>query len=405
MMLGKPDEDRDSVCQPWRFSMRRMFQYQIAAVCMVLVGLTSAAASAPGFATASSTRASRTSKAGCAIRQTWSQCARRPDSPPPAHTAKDLSPPFRFFSPQSFWNTPLWRHAPLARNSRALVSDLLRYVHGEQARKTGPWINAGTDGVTILTVPANQPTVTVTLDHYPDANLSSAWSAVPLPPGARPSPGDNDLAVWQPSTNSMWEFFQLHQTANGWEAEWGGAMQNVSSNRGVYGPGAWPASPTENGWTGDESRWGVTAASFPIVAGAITYQDLRAGQIDHALAMVYPNVRRRAFVSPALRDDGWSKDPNSLPEGTRLRLDPRLNLAKLKMPPLTRMIALAAQRYGIIIRDQAGVMSFIQQDPTGDSSFLALGPTLTGGLYASQLLASFPWSHLQVMKMDIHQGW
>ena len=135
------------------------------------------------------------------------------------------SAPFRFFSPKSFWNTPLQPRAPVASNSRALVADLIRYVKREQAGKYGPWINATSDGVTILTVPANQPTVTVTLDHYPDANLSFAWSAVPLPPGARPSPGDNDLAVWQPSTDSMWEFFQLHQTANGWEAEWGGAMQ------------------------------------------------------------------------------------------------------------------------------------------------------------------------------------
>jgi hypothetical protein len=82
-----------------------------------------------------------------------------------------------------------------------------------------------------------------------------------------------------------------------------------------------------------------------------------------------------------------------------------LNLAKLKMPPLTRMIAVAAQRYGIIIRDQSSVISFIQQDPTGDPAFIELGPKLTDGLYASQLLASFPWSHLQVMRMELHEGW
>jgi hypothetical protein len=75
------------------------------------------------------------------------------------------------------------------------------------------------------------------------------------------------------------------------------------------------------------------------------------------------------------------------------------------MPPLTRMIAQAAQRYGIIIRDQSPVIAFIQQDPTGDPRFLALGPKLTGGRYPSQLLASFPWRHLQVLGMDLHQGW
>jgi hypothetical protein len=315
--------------------------------------------------------------------------------------AAEGAQPFRFFSSHSFWNTPVQAKAPVDPHSRALISDLMRYVKREQAGRYGPWINARSNGVTILTVPPNQPTVSVQLRHAPDANLSAAWSAVPLPASARPSPGDNDLAVWQPSTDTMWEFFQLHRDAGGWEAEWGGAMRNVSSNSGVYGPDAWPGL----GWTGDESNWGVTAASFPIVGGAITYDDLKAANIDHALALVYPNVRRRTFVWPAQRDDGWSTDPDSLPEGTRLRLDPSLNLAALKMPPLTRLIAQAAQRYGIIIRDQSPVMAFIQQDPTGMPAFQALSPKLTEGLYASQLMASFPWGHLQVMRMDVQQGW
>jgi hypothetical protein len=316
-------------------------------------------------------------------------------------TAPAAAQPFRFFSPHSFWNTPVKAQAPVDPHTRALISDLMGYVRREQRGSYGPWINANSNGVTILTVPAGQPTVRVQLNHAPDPNLAAAWSAVPLPPSARPSPGDNDLAVWQPSTDTMWEFFQLHSTAGGWEAEWGGAMRDVSSNFGVYGPGAWPGPA----WTGDESSWGVTAASFPIVGGAITYDDLKAGNIDHALALVYPNVRRRTFVWPAQRDDGWSTDPDSLPEGTRLRLDPSLNLAALKMPPLTRLIARAAQRYGIIIRDQSPVMAFIQQDPTGMPAFQALSPKLTEGLYASQLMASFPWSHLQVMRMDVQLGW
>ncbi|HUB04372.1 MAG TPA: hypothetical protein VMA76_04845 [Solirubrobacteraceae bacterium] len=343
-----------------------------------------------------------TSTAGCAIRKTRGHCADQPPGKLRRHAVNNLTAPFRFFSPHSFWNTQIPRRAPLDPSSHALVSDLMSWVDREQTDRNGPWLNATSEGVTILTVPANQPTVTVTLNHPSDADatLSSAWSAVPLPPSARPSPGDNDLAVWQPSTDTMWEFFQLHHENGGWEAEWGGAMRNVSSNPGVYGPGAWPAA-----WAGDQWFWGVTAASFSIVGGAITYEDLKAGQIDHALALVYPNVRRRTFVSPAERDDGWSLDPNALPEGTRLRLDPNLNLAKLKMPPLTRMIALAAQRYGIIIRDQAGNIAFIQQDPTGDPAFERLGAKLSDGLYPSQMLASFPWSHLQVMRMDLHQGW
>lgn len=370
------------------------------AFCLLLAGLALASAVSAPVSEAAGDHG-RTSAAGCAIRNTRNHCAKQPTGERRSHAVNNLTAPFRFFSPKSFWNTPLPQHAPVARDSRVLVSDLMGWVSREETDKNGPWLNATREGVTIITVPADQPTVAVTLDgREPDATLSSAWSAVPLPPSARPSPGDNDLAVWQPSTDTIWEFFQLHHENGGWEAEWGGAMRNVSSSSGVYGPTAWPAA-----WTGDESWWGVTAASFSIVGGAITYQDLKAGQIDHALALVYPNVRRRTFVSPAERDDGWSLDPNALPEGTRLRLDPNLNLAKMKLPPLTRMIALAAQRYGIVIRDQASNIAFIQQDPTGDPAFESLGTKLTDGAYPSKYLASFPWSHLQVMRMDLHQGW
>ena len=53
-----------------------------------------------------------------------------------------------------------------------------------------------------------------------------------------------------------------------WEAEWGGAMEHVSSNPGVYGPGAWP---------GAQSYWGVTAGSLPLVGGAMTVSAARGG--------------------------------------------------------------------------------------------------------------------------------
>lgn len=315
--------------------------------------------------------------------------------PPTAHRAQarktGASP---FFSPTSFWNQPAAANAQLAPNSGRMVSHLLTYVKAEQKAKNGPWINASSNGVAIVTVPANQPKVRVNLvDHSPDPALTSAWSAVPLPASAQPSSGDNDLAVWQPSTNRMWEFYELSHRSVGWQAEWGGAMQNVSSNPGMYGPNAWPGAKT---------YWGVTAASLPIAGGAITFDDLAAGEIDHALALIVPDVRAGTFASPAERDDGTSYGSGSLPEGAHLRLNANLNLAKLNMPPLTRMIAEAAQRYGIIIRDRSPIVAFIGQDPVGSAAGSSLYTKLYGGLDAWQLMASFPWRHLQVLKMHLH---
>jgi hypothetical protein len=189
----------------------------------------------------------------------------------------------------------------------------------------------------------------------------------------------------------MWEFFQLHRAQGGWKAEWGGAMQHVSSNSGVYGPGSWP---------GAQSYWGVTAASLPLVAGTMTIKQLQAGDINHALALTIPNTRAGAFASPAQRTDGKIASPDAIPEGARLRLDPKVNIAALHLPPLVRLIAQAAQRYGIVVRDTSGVVSFVGQDPLNRD--FSVYRRLAQGVYPNKLLARFPWSHLQVTRMDLH---
>ena len=298
--------------------------------------------------------------------------------------------PFRFFSAQSFWNQRLPSGAPIDPDSPRMVAGITAEVHREEVRGNGPWIDVTDDGVPVVRVPDNQPTVPVKLER-PDPALTAAWRSVPLPGGAQPSGGDHDLAVWQPGTDRMWEFFQLHHQGGTWKAEWGGAMAHVSSNPGVYGPRAWP---------GAKPYWGVTAGSLPLVGGAMTVGQLEAGNIDHALALSIPDTRAGAYAAPAERGDGVLSSPAAIPEGARLRLDPHLNLAALHLPPLVRLMAQAAQRYGIIVRDTAGVVSFIAEDPV-DGNFTVYR-RLAQGLYPNKLLASFPWSHLQVVKMDLH---
>ena len=300
--------------------------------------------------------------------------------------------PFRFFSAQSFWNQLLATDTPIDPDSARMVAGLNAEVHREEVRGNGPWLDITTDGVPVIRVPDDQPTVPVKLNHAPDAALAAAWRSVPLPSRAQPSEGDHDLAVWQPGANRMWEFFQLHHTSAGWEAEWGGAMKDVSSNPGVYGPSA---------WAGAQPYWGVTAGSLPLVGGAMTVAQLQAGDIDHALALAIPDTRAGAYASPAERSDGVIDSPDAIPEGARLRLDPNLNITSLHLPPFTRLIVEAAQRYGIVVRDTAGVVSFIAEDPA-DKNFTVFR-RLAQGLYPNRLLAQFPWSHLQVVKMNLHR--
>ena len=103
--------------------------------------------------------------------------------------------------------------------------------------------------------------------------------------------------------------------------------------------------------------------------------------IPHALAMNVPYAKPKTYSFPAQRTDGASTDPNAIPEGARFRLDPKLDVDALNVPPMTKAMAKAAQRYGMIVRDQtAHAISFFAENPS--QSQLATNPyTGPGGLY------------------------
>lgn len=313
----------------------------------------------------------------------------------PASGATSGEAPFRFFASGSPWNQPVPNAAPLNASSAEFVTALTREVSRELETDQGPSISTTSSSVPIYTVPASQPTVPVQLvNKFAVPALSSAWSAVPLPPTAAPAEGkDRHLLLWQPSTDRLWEFWHLLRTSTGWQAGWGGAMQSVSSNFGVYGGAAWPGAT----WS-----WGASASSLSIAGGLITLEDLRRGEINHALAIGVPKVRAGEYAAPAERTDGESTSPTSLPEGAHLRLDPNLELWKLHLPPLTLMLAKAAKRYGIFVRDIAGNVTFYGQDPTPTGSNPYEGPNgFFEGTYPARLLSTFPWARLQLLQMQL----
>ncbi|HEV2857187.1 MAG TPA: hypothetical protein VGW80_02155 [Solirubrobacterales bacterium] len=307
-----------------------------------------------------------------------------------------VAAPFRFFSPTSFWNSEPGAAAVLDPQSSSLAGTFTKEVEAEVAAGTGPWINTTDYSVPIVTVPAGQPTVRVQLtSSWSAPALQAAWEQVPIPPTAKPSQGtDGTLVVWQPSSDKLWEFWRASRSESGWQAAWGGAIQNVSKNRGAYDSEA---------WAGAKPWWGSSASSLSIAGGLITLEDLAHGSIDHALSIAIPNVRAGVYSSPAQRTDGKSTSSLSLPEGAHLRLDPSLDLGKLNLPPLTLMIARAAQRYGIFVRDRSRVVHFFAEDPTSLLTNPYLGKTgYFEGKTPAKLLSSFPWNRLQLLRMDLH---
>jgi hypothetical protein len=318
------------------------------------------------------------------------------EAPPEESVAAGQSRPFRFFSATSFWNEEVPAEGPLDPSSATVMGAFSQEIAAETQAGLGPAINTTKWSVPVYVVPASQPTVRVRLvSASAQLALQSAWNAVPLPPNAQPAAGtDGHLAVWQPSTERLWEFWRLAHGEEGWYAAAGGAMQQVSSNPGVYGPEAWP---------GAQPWWGGWASSLSLVGGLITLEDLSMGQINHALVIAIPHVRAGVYSSPAQRTDGQTLDPLSLPEGAHLRLDPKLNLATLHLPRVTLMIAEAAQRYGIFVGAGSGVVNLYGQDPTptGTEPYGGAGGYFEGQI-SKKLLAAFPWSHLELLKMELH---
>ena len=71
------------------------------------------------------------------------------------------------------------------------------------------------------------------------------------------------------------------------------------------------------------------------------------------------------FTWPAQRTDGstFSSGITAIPEGTRFRLDPSFDVNSLRVPTIVKMLARAAQTYGIVVRDKAGSVALYGQDP------------------------------------------
>jgi hypothetical protein len=288
--------------------------------------------------------------------------------------------PGRPFAASSFWNKPLGAHAPLAPYSGDFVAALVRQVD-----QFHPWMNTTSYSIPVYVVPRHQRTVHVTLDTWgPD--LQKAFDDVPVPRNAHAAAGtDGSMTVWQPSQNRLWDFWQMHKVHGRWHARWGGEMTDVSRNPGYFIH------------SGQTSGWGATATGLPLLGGLVTFADLKRGYINHALAMALPETQYAKYSWPAQRTDGntWSPGIFAIPEGMRFRLNPHINIASLHLPKIDQMLAQAAQRYGIVVRDKADAVVFYGQDPVTQST--NPWPAAFDNQVYGTALEQFPWSHLQAL--------
>lgn len=299
--------------------------------------------------------------------------------------------PPRIFAPDSFWYQAIPRDVPLHPNSANFVTEFLRQ---KQAYYGTVSINTTSYACPIYVVGPDVKPLKVTewdgqKKGFKDPRLAAQWRAVPIPGYAAQADGtDAEMSIYQPSTDSLWEFWLTRKVDGQWQACWGGGMQNVSKN-----PGIWP------------EHYGTTATSLPFIGGQITPDELRRGAIEHVMGISLVDLEKHSIFSwPARRSDGHNPkdEPNRIPEGLRFRLDPTVDVEALNLSPTGKIIARAAQTYGFVVWDKAGAITLRADNP---KSYTQRGekdpyPELFGGKPAWSILQGLPWEKLQFLPMD-----
>jgi len=77
------------------------------------------------------------------------------------------------------------------------------------------------------------------------------------------------------------------------------------------------------------NRVSARGSGLPLFAGLILPEEIRAGRIEHALAISVPAPAQRIYVQPASSTDGIGRT-SSLPEGARIRLKNRVTLRSIR---------------------------------------------------------------------------
>ncbi|WP_079420443.1 DUF4124 domain-containing protein [Thiomonas intermedia] len=311
----------------------------------------------------------------------------------------------RVFSPTSFWYQPIPANATLNTNSAAYAQNLVNQIktyYGTVNLNTNDYAapiyfvrtSGGSKAVTVqdgMPVYPVAKTVNVGFNDcqnkgWTDPNLIAQWQNVPMPAGAVPAGGtDQEMSIYDLSTQTLWEFWVTSQVNGQWQACWGGRIQNTANNAGLF------ANP-----------YGTTATGLPFIGGEISAQELASGQINHVMGISLVDVAAwNIFSWPATRSDGYNPNnaANRIPEGTRMRLDPGVNVDALNLTPVGKIIARAAQKYGFVVWDKAGSVSLRMVNP---ATYTQAGqsdpyPALFGGLASWQVMQNFPWDKMQFM--------
>jgi hypothetical protein len=308
----------------------------------------------------------------------------------------------RFFSDDSFWNTPIAPGAQADPRSDHFIN-ILGGKHG------GPFhTNLHKWTIPVYEAALDTPRHTVIERPIDAARMKRAenrwgrWSdrklwwrhgpgfgkSVPIPDHARPDPEeDAHLAIVDWSTQTAWDMWGCRRREDGqWES-------NTGMVYSLAGTGVWKTSDFANVTNGDSIHFHgpSRAAGVPAIAGLIMFDEVQEGRIRHKIAAASYHNALQEFVSPAAWTDGF--EPGGIPEGAVLQLDPSLDANAFDLSPAGKVVFRAMQEYGMVVVDVALGNAIYGE-------YLDGHPSKTWrGILAENELGRIPLKHYRVLKL------
>lgn len=304
-------------------------------------------------------------------------------APTPAEIAAAVEAPagWRAFSADSPWNTKIPADAKIDPLSEVLIADFAS--HSSLAINM-PVYSVATYYIDSTKTPKKK--VYPYFEGYYGRGFAPG-TRIPAPAFAVP-PGPEGstayLAMIDPAAGRAWEMKQGAQdpeTGN-WGTSFGAEVDLTGT--GVAAP--WMTAPDTN------LSASPRPSGVPLVAGLIRIDEIKAGRIDHALAIAYPAPRTGSFVSPASMaleaPEGTAPNLVGLPMGARIQLDPAYDIENTNLTPAAKVIARALQEYGAIVVDQTGsTVLFAEAAPAQLEAWQGLlGPSDLSQLFTEDMM-------------------
>jgi hypothetical protein len=241
------------------------------------------------------------------------------------------------FTSSSPWNTDI-STAPVDPNSATIINNFVGAVNVHPDFGTDP-----TYGIPYVVVDGSQSLVNINLEAYGD---ESDPGPMPVPAnapveGGSSSSGDRHVLVLDSGNCFLYELYNATPNSDGsWSAD-------STAVWDLLGPDSQDDQQRPYTWTSAD------AAGLPIFPGLVRYDEVAAGQIQHAFRFTLPSTSA-GFTPPASHDAATSSDPTAPPMGMRLRLKSSYNISGFDAS--MQVILIAMQKYGLILADNGSAL-------------------------------------------------